>query len=285
MSETGSHDVRLKRDARTAALEVVRSMGSHPDVGSSRAGLGAPLRVGFFNDKAGRYPLASLMSSTSGKGGGGRGGRTRLALLISALWVASGGDHSSTRPASFWARLLGLDDHLERGARNINATWAELANRGFVRQSHGPHPGALSTITLLNEVAPRPTRYEIPKGSGGDLYLRIPEAFWRSGQLASPELTGPGLAMYLIALRTHQLARDKDSLTFPATSFKERYGLGESTRKKGLANLEDLGIVDRVHVLVDNSGGMGHRLRPRNVYQLVHHLAPLPPRPSEDRPT
>lgn len=273
-----------RRDARRAANEVRSSMG-RADLEPSRAGLGAPLRAAFFADGEGRHPLAELMSSPGGRGGGGRGGRTRLALLISILWIASGEGHSSTRPASFWARLLGLDDPGERGARAINATWAELDKRGFIRLRPGAHAGAVSTITLLNEASPSLLRpYEIPKGSGGDLYVRIPESFWTSGQLADPDLTGPGLAMYLIALRTYQLSRNKESLTFPAPTFKVRYGLSEATRKKGLANLEEIGVLDRVTASVDDSGGIGHRLRRRNVYQLAGHLVPPEPRPRETTP-
>ena len=148
----------------------------------------------------------------------------------------------------------------------MNATWAELRNRGFIQLSPGAHAGAVSTITLLHEASlSQPKPYEIPRGSGGDLYVRIPENFWTSGQLADPDLTGPGLAMYLIALRTHQLSRHKESLTFPAPTFKERYGLSEATRKKGLVNLEETGALDRVTAAVDDSGGIGHRLRRRNI--------------------
>ena len=258
-----------KRLQREAAREVRDGMGLSE--GPSRRGLGAPVRTAFFVKAPGEHPMASLMSGRQGSGGG-RGGRTRLALLLSLIWVASGQDHSTHRPASFWARLLGMPDPGETGARTVNSTWAELERRGFVKVQRGPHAGAVSQITLLDESASG-APYRIPTGSEGDRYIRVPEALWLAPVL-TPEVTGPGLALYLVTLRTYGLARNKDRLTFPAGTFHDRYGLSESTRKKGLKNLDDLLILMRTKSVVDDSGGVGHRLRPRNTYELAPHLLP-----------
>ena len=266
-----------RRSQREAALEVRDRMGLSE--GPSRRGLGAPVRTAFFRKAPGEHPMASLMSGRQGSGGG-RGGRTRLALLLSLIWVASGKDHSTTRPASFWARLLGMPDPGETGARTINATWAELERRGFVKVQRGPHTGAVSQITLLDESASG-APYRIPTGGEGDRYIRVPEALWAAPVLTQ-EMTGPGLALYLITLRTYGLARSKDRLTFPAVTFHDRYGLSESTRKKGLKNLDDLLILMRTKSVVDDSGGVGHRLRPRNTYELAPHL--LPPASGSGKP-
>ena len=264
-----------RRSQREAALEVRDRMGLSE--GPSRRGLGAPVRTAFFMKAPGEHPMASLMSGRQGSGGG-RGGRTRLALLLSLIWVASGKDHSTTRPASFWARLLGMPDPGERGARTINATWAELERRGFVKVQRGAHSGDVSKITLLDESASG-APYRIPTGSEGDWYIRVPENLWLAPVLA-PEVTGPGLALYLVALRTYGLARNKDRLTFPAGTFHDRYGLSESTRKKGLKNLDEHLILTRTSSVVDDFGGVGHRLRPRNTYELAPHLLPPAPRAS-----
>jgi hypothetical protein len=41
--------------------------------------------------------------------GGGRRGRTRLALHLSLLWALAGGKHESVRPTRNWAELIGLE--------------------------------------------------------------------------------------------------------------------------------------------------------------------------------
>src|SRR4051812_45323767 len=109
-----------------------------------RSGQGAPVRDTFFRCEVGgqqHHPLAQLMSSRSGRSGGGRGGRTRLALYLSLLWVAGGEGHSSHRPASFWAALLGLSEPEGAGGRVVRSTWSELEARGLVAVTRGDYPG------------------------------------------------------------------------------------------------------------------------------------------------
>lgn len=53
----------------------------------------------------------------------------------------------------------------------------------------------------------------------GDTHRRFPEVTWRT-LLHDEELTGAGLAMYLVALRTAEQARRADGLTFPRAYFK-----------------------------------------------------------------
>lgn len=245
-----------------------------------RRGLGAPVRDAFFHhevDGVRRYPLARLMSSRS-TSGGGRGGKTRVELYLSLVWIASGGDHTTERPARFWAGLLGLADPDGAGSRVVRSTWRELQTRGLVRIESGAHEGEVPTIRLLREDGSgRP--YTIPDGSRGETYRRIPEFAWRR-LFAEPELTGPGLAMYLVAVRTAYRARSADELTFPAAYFRTEYGLSESTRKSGLRNLSDLGVLEPHPRRLDDFGDPSKRGRRRNVYDLIEAYAPVTQAPS-----
>lgn len=266
------------RSQREAAREVLRSMAraSHREGEEhhSRFGKGAPVRVSFLDAGGGRHPMASLMHSREHRGGGGRGGRTRLALYLSALWVAGGGDHSTTRPASFWARLLGLPDDESTGVRTIRSSWAELVHRGFCTVTPGEGAGAVPTYTLCSEVG-NGQPYTIPRGREGDRYFRVPESAWTQGLLGDSELTGPGLAMYLVALRTASLVGRTDSLAFPAAAFVRDVGLSNPTRKKGLRNLDELGIlISTPDEPRDDLGERGQRLRPRNIYRFGEGWAP-----------
>lgn len=254
---------------REAYRAVVRSLNQRRD-------LGAPVRDSFFHSTGSiRHPLASLMSSRSGPGGG-RGGRTRVALYLSLLWVAAGGDHSSERPASFWAELLGLSDPDGAGSRVVRSTWRELETRGFVTLTPGDQSGAVPTVRLLREDGSR-KEYSIPAGEGGDTYRRVPQSAWQH-LLHEADLTGAGLAMYLVALRLADRAQRVDRLVFPASYIRDEYGLGESTRKSGLRNLVDLGVLDPMPARLDEFGDMGRARRRRYVYDVMPEY--VDPRPT-----
>lgn len=245
-----------------------------------RRGRGAPLRDSFFrcrSDGSGGYPLARLMSSRSGSGGG-RGGRTRVSLYLSLIWVASGKDHSSQRPARYWAGLLGLDDPEHAGARVVSNTWAELAARNLVSMTPGQYTGDVPTVRLLREDGSGEP-YTIPTGRDGDTYRRVPESVWES-LIPGAMVTGAGLAMYLVALRTAYIKGELDGLAFPSAHFREEYGLGESTRKSGLRNLVDQGVLDVERQHVDGFGQLGGRIRSRNLYDLLGLYGPVAPQPA-----
>ncbi len=267
---------------RNVAFAEVRSSMS------GRSGLGAPVRDAFFKcevDGRVRYPLAELMSSRN-TSGGGRGGRTRVALYLALLWVASGAPHETERPANFWATLLGLNDPEGAGSRVVRSTWRELHTRGFVNVVPGPYAGAVPVVQLLREDGSR-RAYSIPTGDPreGDTYRRVPENAFQM-LLPAPDLNGAGLAMYLVALRTAERAQTTTGLVFPAPHVTAAYGIGASTRQKGLRNLEELSVLD-VHrgSRVDDSGGVTQRRRQRNTYDL-HDLYARPaaptPAPSAD---
>lgn len=248
---------------------VLRSMGR-------RQGMGAPVRDVFFKteiDGKTHYPLARLMSSRSGPGGG-RGGQSRLALYLSLLWVASGKDHSSQRPANFWAGLLGLPDPDDAGSRVVRSAWKELEVRQLVTLAGGTYDGDVPTVTLLREDGSG-APYTIPTGRNGDYYRRVPEQAWNR-LIGEPSLTGPGLAMYLVAVRTAEQARRNTGLTFPRAYFQSEYGLGDSTRKSGLRNLSEMAVLDARPQRTDDFGEIGRRARLRNLYDLNNLYGPVP---------
>lgn len=255
---------------RKTFASVIKSLGL-------RRGRGAPLRDAFFRAETTdgvRHPMAELLNARGGSGGG-RGGQTRVALYLSLLWIGAKGDHSTTRPASFWASLLGLEDPDGRGGRAVRSTWAELEARGFVRTQPGKHPGDVPTVWPLREDGSGEA-YTTPTGQAGDTYRRIPESFWES-LLPEGALTGAGLAMYLVALRTAGVGQRTNDLTFSRKYVTETFGLGESTRKAGLRNLSDLFILDPQVRLADEAGDVLGRRRRRTVYDLMEQYAPPPP--------
>lgn len=212
--------------------------------------------------------MAGIMSGRSARsGGGGRGGKTRLAVLISLLWVLAAEPHVSSRPARFWAELIGLEDPAVGGARAVMSSLKELEKRGFVRITESKD-GSPPTVQLLNESL-NGRDYSVPgnvKKGPVDPYFRIPQFLWTSGLIAS--LSGPALAMYLVVLSVYRNDIDDYRVWFSQATFKDRFALGESTRKAGLRELVAAGVLTDYTESVDFEGETGNRTFRRKIYRL-----------------
>ncbi|WP_407727683.1 hypothetical protein ACJEDT_26130 (plasmid) [Rhodococcoides fascians] len=228
---------------------------------------GAPLRRAFLSRDIGpaRTPLERLLSSKAGGSGGGRGGRTRLALLLTLIWVSAGESHASARPARWWAEMIGITDP-QRGARVVTANFKTLADRGFITVDHSTAP---PTVTLLDELGTRGP-YNRPDGKDGLSYFRIPETLWTSGVIGT--LSGPGLAMYLVLLYYHR--RDRPGMWLSPSYFHEHHGLSDGTRLDGITDLYTQGVISVKERVIDNSGGTENRTFPRRILTLDRHFAP-----------
>lgn len=218
-----------------------------------------------------KSPLGSLLSSTASSGGG-RGGRLRVALLMTLLWVIASGDFTSIRVSRYWSSVLGMPDPDGLGARAVLDTLHELEARGFVGLEETRN-GSLK-ITLLEETGSgRAYTFPDPKttnpvrefaGERKDSYFRIPRSLWDSGMIQN--MSGRALAMYLIVLSL--AGYDNRQFWINATLFNERYGLGETTRKRGMKELVDLGVLDVAFVSRSAPGDATGRSFRRNVYEI-----------------
>ena len=170
---------------------------------SRRVGIGAPVRRDFLLAKDDEQSPLGVLLSGADKGGGGRGGKTRIALLLTLLWKLAKSPHTTTKPAYYWATLMGLEDPSGAGARTVRNTLRELERRGFISMN-GRSPGAVPEVTLMNEALTN-DEYRLPflqsleEGSTRrSLYFRVPDSFWNEGLCNS--LSGAGMAMYLIGM-------------------------------------------------------------------------------------
>lgn len=225
-------------------------------------------------DDEGRSPLASIMRGGRGNGGGGRGGGTRLAVLLTLLWALRGGNHDSDRPARFWAELIGLDDPQGAGARIVRDSYRELATRGFLSVDAGIHGQPL--IQLLREDGSgKPYSSPVASERGQHVpepYFRIPAALWERGLIR--RLSGPGLAMYVIVMRTVRTDHENNKVWFSPTTFKDKFALGDSSRKAGLRELVEQGVLIEQWESVDSTGGTEYRTRRRKTYTIEDVYAP-----------
>jgi hypothetical protein len=244
--------------------------------------MGAPVRRRFIKrSDAGRAtPLQVLMSAARGGSGGGRGGRTRLALLLSLWWVNSTHPYTSNRPASWWAELIGIADP-HRGTRVVSANMQELARRGFITIDAGD-PGMANTVTLLDDMGSGDA-YVRPDGSTG-AFFRVPEQLWTTGMIGT--LTGPALVMYLMMLyyyrrptetgpaENQQRLASAPPVWFAGKGFRDSHGLSEDTRLAGIQALHEAGVIDIDSVSIDSSGASGHRRFRRQLLTLTPRFEP-----------
>ncbi len=227
---------------------------------------GAPLRRGFLIKAADDEPspLNTLMSSRS-RSGGGRGGRQRLALLLTAIWVCSRPPHQTQRSASWWADMVGLPDPQSRAStRSVIANLSELAHREFI--DFEPGRGGYAPIVTLRSELGTGAPYQRPHLDERPNYFRIPETLWTRDRLIG-KLDARGLAMYLIML-SYFNANDHEGTWFSDKSFRARHGMAEATRLNGLNQLVNHGVVSMQQVFIDVNHGRGYRATRRRYYTL-----------------
>lgn len=222
-----------------------------------------PLRRSFIErdqESESPSPMVSLLRTKGAVGG--KGGGLRISLLLTLIWVNARPPHTTSRVAAYWAELLGREDPRGEGARAVRDALHDLADRGYIQlRSEGPK----THISLLNEASPankegEPVPYTLPYGE--DPYVPIPRAFWVDGLAGS--LSGAGVAMYLCALA---MTRNDDPEFFIAAAyFEDVYGISRSSRKRGLAELAERGVLT-VRVEETQDSTTARRLR-RNYYRI-----------------
>jgi hypothetical protein len=242
--------------------------------------LGAPVRRGFVlaSDQSGQSPLSALMSSQ--RSSGGRGGKQRLALLLTALWVAARPPFTVSHAASWWADMLAFEDPRSRAAtRSVNQNLKVLAERKHIVLTPG-RAGYSPTVEVLSELGTQDP-YSRPKGSDGDVYFRVPHTLWTTGRIG--DLDGPGLAMYVILLSRYIPSKPRP-VWFSDRAFRDAHGFSENTRLSGLNQLVNLGMASMEEEYVDAPKlGGGYGTTRRRLYMLTPQYAPVDNRSAKDR--
>jgi hypothetical protein len=208
-------------------------------------------------------PLAEMLR-------GGRGGMVRLKLYLAILWIASGGDHTVTHPARAWAQLLGLDDPATNGARRVTDAIAWLEDHHLIRATR--RRGQPPELVPLDESGTGKT-YKVPSRTwqepvdqedlATNIYVQLPVGFWTSGWAAV--LSAPAIAMLLVLLAERGPKEPSKFFWFTPDQADERYDLSEDTRTRGVAELEETGIITIKRKPVSREMGWS---RVRNTYRL-----------------
>jgi len=181
---------------------------------------------------------------------GGRGGEVKLKVELSALWIAVAEPYDVRLPGWAWAKLIGLPDPKGKGARRVHAALRQLAKLHLIESPGGR--GSVGQLTLLEET--RTGKAYLPPGERIDalrqnnqdysehVYFKVPNELWTNGWLAA--LNGRSLAMLLVLLQqTSGPGRADREVWFSPRVAETRLRLSEDTRKAGIDDLKDLGLV------------------------------------------
>lgn len=215
---------------------------------------------------------------------GGRGGEVKLKLLLSMLWVAVGEPYDVSQPARVWAELIGLDDPEGKGAARVNAAARRLVEGRFLGAEK--RPGRPSRLFLREETgsgAPytHPGSHWETKNpkllKTAPRYTRLPSDLWVKGWMA--QLSAPALAM-LVVLLEQSRGKNFEELWFSPSVAAKRYGLSETTRRRGIDELAESKVIFVDHMPVGR-GGLS-MIRQRKTFTI--NMARLSERPDVTSP-
>lgn len=260
---------------RDRDLDTARAIAAQLDARVKRALV--PVRSSFVvsSDPVIPPPMTRLLR-------GGRGGEVKLKLLLSMLWVAVKEPYDVFQPARVWAELIGLPEPDTKGAARVNAAVRRLVEAGYLDSD--PRPGHPSRLFLREETgtgAPysHPGSHwvskQAKKDKDGPRYTKLPASIWLNGWIAA--LSGPALAMLLILLEQTR-GKTFEGLWFSPSVAAKRYQLSETTRRKGIDELESLSLiwVERAPI----GKGTLTAIRERNTFGI--NLARLDEKPDEE---
>jgi hypothetical protein len=209
---------------------------------SQRRVHGAPLRRTFVQGGTATRPAPGPLAQFTHAGA-----HRALDAYLLLVALATGAPYDVGRDAGVWVRLLGLGQG-SNDAATMTKTWRWLAEHGLIERGRR---GRQSAPKLLREDGSLES-YAPPAGHG-DVYFRVPFAFWLDDSRDQPLylLSLAAKAMLLIAL-------SRSNRTFPlkAVRVPDWYGISEDVAGRGLRELceHNLLAVNKVHVKDLNSG-------------------------------
>ena len=166
----------------------------------------------------------------------------RLKLYLSLLWHSAAAPFDVTATAYSWATLLGLPDPDRSGKRRIQDAITWLATNQFVEVTL--RPGRHPTLRPLREDGSgEPYTLPGPEAEPGKppSFRQLQAEFWTNGWIT--KLSGPAIAVWLAYVDAKGANNEDPWISERQT--RDRYGLTDDTRKKGLKELIAAGLVER----------------------------------------
>lgn len=224
----------------------------------------APVRRDFLRSAdATPPPLVRLLR-------GGRGGGVRLKLYLTMLWIAAKEPYDTRFAARGWAELLDLAEPDTNGLRRVSDAIAWLRENAFVTVT--TQSGHEPTVFLLDDGGSG-AAYK-PPGAVGEVYIKVPTAFWANGWIAC--LSARAVAMLLVLIDQEQLrvAQHRKTVWVAPDVARSIYVLSADTWTRGIQELKYHGIVSVGRQPVNE---VFNPIRSRNTYKLKLARLDTPP--------
>lgn len=156
-----------------------------------------------------------------------------LELLLLVYAVTTGGDFGVTERSQLWARAAGIYMLPDRNASvAVSRQWQHLEKLGLIkRRQHGRFKRIIKRHECGLGGGRLSVAYSTPTGVKGDVYFRVPFAYWREGW--HQKLDIPGKAVLLAAM-----SRRRETFTLPQDTRGARaLGLSRHTVTRGIDEL------------------------------------------------
>ncbi|MET9725491.1 hypothetical protein [Streptomyces zaomyceticus] len=155
-----------------------------------------------------------------------------LELLLLVYAVTTGADFGVTERSQLWGRAAGiylLPD--QKASIAVSRQWHHLEKLGLIeRRQHG-HLKRIVKRRECGRAGELTLPYTVPTGAKGDVYFRVPFAYWRDGWHQALQM--PGKAVLLAAM-----SRRKETFTLPQDARgAQALGLGRHTVTRGIEEL------------------------------------------------
>lgn len=160
-----------------------------------------------------------------------------LRLYMALLWISVARPYDSTVSSRRWAQLLGIDQSTNY-RRRVTEAIKRLEDEQLIKVER--KKGAVSTIILLDEGGGgRPYKSPSNAKNPKNAWIKVPTSFWQENAFYS--LSTPAVAMLLAILAdTH---KDTGYAWWSVSHFERRIGLSQSTRARGVKELQEKGFL------------------------------------------
>jgi hypothetical protein len=219
----GDEPAATEEETRTALLEKSKREFTPINKLFVQAAPKSPCRHG---------PLATFVRNRDPRG---------LRALLLLLGITSNGDGqdgwSTTQPIPVWARAFGTtrEATAASAATGVSKVLNRLEERRLIERERRGRERKIRVTLLREDGSGQP--YTRPGKGNTDRFLRLSHRFWLDGWYAKLDL--PATAMLLVALH------EKLNFELPTERVPEWYGWSADTAERGLATLEDLGLLTR----------------------------------------
>ncbi|MCC3302776.1 hypothetical protein [Arthrobacter sp. zg-Y895] len=190
-------------------------------VKQSKRKSGVPIRNDFTQYSKENSPVPGRLGDMV-KSGNGRS----LDLYLLHRLIASAAPWDTSRPATVWARALGLGGE-KYGKDAVSKCWTKLEGYGLIKRERVSRQAKITTLHENGQGDP----YTSPEGK----YFKLPLEYWTSGWSSSLSVAGKAALLIASSLRP--------GFYLPESQANRWYGISADSLGDGLRELQGHGLL------------------------------------------